>query len=115
MSTRHNPPELARLRAEVNRIDSRLVDLMAARQALVEAIAAVKGDPSRVRDREREEAVIARVGQAARRAGLSLDIALPVWRRLLDASVAHERAVLAAREGRPDTCCGCRSGHIPTA
>lgn len=102
--------ELTRLRAEVDRIDLQLVELMAARQTLVQAIAGVKGDPARVRDPRREEAILARVGRASIGAGLSLDIALPVWRRLLEVSVEYERALLTGGGGpvREGGCCGCR-------
>jgi len=103
-----DPVRLQRLRAEVDDIDLQLVQLMAARQRLVEAVAAVKGDVRRVRDRARERAVLARVRDAALAAGLSPAIAVPVWDRLLDASVKHERRILAAA-GEPEAaCCGCR-------
>jgi isochorismate pyruvate lyase len=107
-----DPHELARLRAEVDRIDLRLVDLLAARQRLVEAVAAVKGDPDRARDRRREETILAGVARAAVAAGLSPAIALPVWRRLLEVCVEHERRLLTpARGAEPgDACCGCRDG-----
>ena len=49
-----DPVRLQRLRAEVDDIDLQLVQLMAARQRLVEAVAAVKGDVRRVRDRAGE-------------------------------------------------------------
>ncbi len=99
---------LHQLRTEVDRIDLQLVGLMAARQRLVEAVAAVKGDARRVRDRERERAILARVRDAALAAGLSPAIALPVWDRLLEVSVKHERRVLSLSDDREATCCGCR-------
>ena len=101
--------ELNRLRREVDGVDLQLVDLLAARQRLVEAVAAVKGDAGRVRDREREQAILARIGEAALGAGLSPGIALPLWDRLLEVSVEHERRVLIrshpSRAGA--SCCGC--------
>lgn len=98
------------LRTEVDRIDLQIVDLLAARQRLVKVVAGVKGDPRRVRDREREQAILARVGEAALMAGLSPAIALPVWGRLLEVSVKYEREILARSDDRrPEAaCCGCR-------
>lgn len=105
--------ELSRLRAEVDHIDLQLVDLLAARQRVVEAVAAVKGDRVQVRDREREQAILGRIGEAALGAGLSTGIALPLWERLLEVSVEHERRVLARSPapGAEASCCGCRGSE----
>ena len=102
---------LERLRIEVDRLDDKLVELVAARQRLVEAVAEVKGRGAPLRDRVRERAILARIRAAARDAGLSPRIAVPVWRRLLDVSVEHERRILARSEDAA-ACCGC-SGSGP--
>lgn len=104
--------ELGRLRTELDHLDRVLVHGLAERQRLVEAVARLKGDPSRVRDPARIEAVLANVLAAARGAGLSPDIALPVWRVLVEQSAAHEADLLhgrAAPAAPPSdgVCCGC--------
>lgn len=103
--------ELARLRARLDALDRRLVQELAQRQRLVEAVARLKGDPARVRDPARVEAVLANVLGEARRAGLSADIAAPVWRELVERSAAHEAAWLRAEAiAERDSCCGCEAG-----
>lgn len=98
---------LEALRVELDDIDGRMLELMAARQRLVEAVAEVKGRHAPLRDRVREQAILARIRTAALDAGLSPKIAVPVWRRLLEVSVEHERRALE-RAGEADACCGCR-------
>jgi isochorismate pyruvate lyase len=102
---------LADLRIELDALDRRTVEALARRQRLVEAIARLKGDPARVRDPERVEAVLANVLQAARTAGLSAAIAEPVWRLLVELCAEHEASCLHARpETHRDSCCGCEQG-----
>lgn len=101
-------PNLAELRTELDALDRRVVEALARRQRLVEAIAPLKGDPARVRDPARVEAVLANVLHAAGLAGLSAAIAEPVWRLLVDRCADHEAAVLRSRAAAPrDSCCGC--------
>lgn len=111
---------LARLRARLDALDRRLVRRLAERQRLVEAVARLKGDASRVRDPARIEAVLSNVLGAAGAAGLSPAIAEPVWRLLVERCAAHEAAILAGPPVAPppeppDACCGCRSGPLAPA
>ena len=103
--------DLAKLRRAVDVLDRRLIELLAQRQGLVEDVARLKGDPARVRDPERIEAVMANVLTAASVAGLSRGIAEPVWRLLLERCAEHEAVWLQARAEAPrDSCCGCEDG-----
>lgn len=103
--------QLADLRAELDALDRSTVEALARRQRIVESIARLKGDPARVRDPERVEAVMANVLGAAAVAGLSADIAGPVWRLLVERCADHEAAWLRARSEAPrDSCCGCEDG-----
>jgi chorismate mutase len=84
------PPDtdLASLRAEIDRIDDRLVDLLIARLAVVERIAAAKGDRARgglaIRP-GREAAILRRL--VARAAGrLPAATLVRMWRELLAAT-----------------------------
>jgi isochorismate pyruvate lyase len=92
------------VRAGVDALDQALVILLAERQRYMDAAARIKTDRAAVRDQDRIEAVIGKVRAAARDAGLSDSIAEPVWRILIERSIAHELAAWdAARAagGRP--------------
>lgn len=82
--------DMAELRGEIDRIDRALVALMAERQGYIERAAAIKADRTKVHDAARIEDVVAKVLAAAAKAGLSADIAEPVWRTLIARSIAHE-------------------------
>lgn len=106
--------ELTRLRRRIDQLDRTLVRRLAERQRLVEAVARLKGDPRRVRDPVRIEAVLANVIRAAATGGLSRAIAEPVWRELMERSADHEAALLIASPSLEEhgACCGCRDGPI---
>ncbi len=78
------------LREAIDTLDARLVALLAVRQAYIERAAVLKSGRDQVRDPARIEDVVAKVIAAGRRAGLSPEIAEPVWRTLIEASIAHE-------------------------
>ncbi|HJS46035.1 MAG TPA: chorismate mutase [Rhizomicrobium sp.] len=78
------------LRAAIDTLDVRLVALLAVRQAYIERAAQLKTGRDQVRDPERIEDVVAKVIAAGRRLGLSAEIAEPVWRTLIEASIRHE-------------------------
>ena len=81
---------MAELRAAIDQLDARLVALLAVRQAYIERAAQLKTGREQVRDPERIEDVVAKVIAEGRRAGLSAEIAEPVWRTLIEASIRHE-------------------------
>ena len=81
---------MAELRAAIDSLDARLVALLAVRQAYIERAAQLKTGRDQVRDAERIEDVVAKVIAEGRRAGLSAEIAEPVWRTLIEASIRHE-------------------------
>jgi chorismate mutase len=107
---RSPPPGLDAQRDQLDALDRNIVRVLARRQRLVEGIAGLKGDPARVRDPARVEAVLANVLQAAGAAGLSADIAEPVWRLLVERCAEHEVVWLEADREDPGNCCGCDSG-----
>ena len=88
---------MADLRAEIDRLDRALVALLAERQSYIERAALIKTDRSKVHDQARIDDVVAKVLAAAKAAGLSAAIAEPVWRLLIDRSIAHEFAMFDAR------------------
>lgn len=88
------PPEacqtMAEVRVGVDALDRALVELLAERQRFMNAAARIKQNRDAVYDADRIEQVVSRVKAAASQAGLSHDIAEPVWRLLIDRCIAHE-------------------------
>ncbi len=84
---------MTEVRAGVDEVDRMLVKLMARRQRYMDAAARIKPSRAVVRDLTRVEQVVARVREAAARDGLSLAIAEPVWRTLIERCIAYEFGV----------------------
>ncbi len=74
---------LAQVRAEIDRIDGRLVGLLARRQEQVRLAAAHKVDEAAVRSPDRQAAVLATVRERAAAAGLDVVVAEQVWRAMV--------------------------------
>ena len=83
---------MTEVRQGVDALDRALVALLAERQRYMDAAARIKPSRDVVHDDARIEDVVAKVLAAAREAGLSPDIAEPVWRLLIDRCIAHEFA-----------------------
>lgn len=81
---------MAQVRDGVDRLDRALVKLIAERARYMEAAARIKPSRDVVRDEARIEDVISKVRAAAQEAGLPLGIAEPVWRELVERSIAYE-------------------------
>lgn len=88
---------MAEVRREIDRIDRALVALLAERQSYIEAAGRIKPERGMVRDPERIEDVVSKVLAHAAQAGLNSDIAEPVWRLLIERSIAHEFGVYDKR------------------
>lgn len=83
--------ELAKFRAEIDRIDSELVKLLAARMQVVDQVISVKretGLPALIP--ERVEEVAMRVREEAKRLGAPPELAELVYRRMMDWIIAYE-------------------------
>jgi isochorismate pyruvate lyase len=81
---------MVEVRQGVDALDRALVTLLAERQRYMDAAARIKPDRDAVHDQARIDDVVAKVLAAAAPAGLSADIAEPVWRTLIDRCIAHE-------------------------
>ena len=84
---------MADLRAEIDRIDGRLVALLAERAGYIDRAAEIKpalGLPARIDDRVEE--VVEKVRARAMAEALAPDLAEALWRRLIDWSIAREEA-----------------------
>jgi isochorismate pyruvate lyase len=81
------------VRKGVDALDRALVLLLAERQRYMDAAARIKVERHAVLDTARIEDVVTKVKAAARDAGLSEEIAEPVWRTLVDRCIAYEFGV----------------------
>ena len=83
----------AEVRDGVDALDRELVRLIARRSRYMEAAARIKPSRDVVRDEWRINDVLAKVCAAAEQAGLPQAIAEPVWRELVERSIAYELEV----------------------
>jgi isochorismate pyruvate lyase len=81
---------LERVRAEIDALDDRMVLLLAERQRLVQEAAGYKRDEEAVRAPERRAALMARLHERAREAGLAPAVVDATWTAMIDAFVALE-------------------------
>lgn len=81
---------MEQVRTEIDRLDRMLVRLLSERQRYIERAAEIKSNRTSVRDEGRIADVIAKVLREAESSGLSADIAEPVWRTLIERSIALE-------------------------
>lgn len=97
MTSERLPPfdctTMTEVRQGVDELDRALVALLAERQRYMDAAARIKPDRKAVRDVPRIEDVVAKVKAEAQKVGLSPAIAEPVWRLLIDRSIAYELSV----------------------
>ncbi|MFC3688936.1 chorismate mutase [Aquipuribacter hungaricus] len=91
------PAGLAQVRAEIDRIDARLVGLLARRQEQVRLAGTLKTDEAAVRAPDRQAAVLAAVRERALAAGLDTGVAEQVWRAMVAGFVDLELREHAAR------------------
>ncbi|WP_245434841.1 chorismate mutase [Methylocystis rosea] len=90
--------EMSDVRRLIDELDEELVALLAKRQRQIERAARIKpalGIPANVP--ERVDEVLAHVLGAARREGLSVEVAMTLWRTLIDWSIQYEERLMGAR------------------
>jgi len=95
--------EMSDVRRVIDELDDELVTLLAKRQRQIERAAKVKpglGIPARVPDRVDE--VIARVLGAARREGLSVEVAMNLWTAVIEWSIHYEERLMGSRAPKGD-------------
>ncbi|MBD3730376.1 MAG: chorismate mutase [Sphingomonadales bacterium] len=78
------------VRAGVDALDRRLVDLLALRFGYMRAAARIKPERSHVRDEERKAAVIAAATHHAAQNGIPAEAIGQIWEHLVEASIAYE-------------------------
>ncbi len=84
---------MTEVRVGVDALDRALVALLSERQRYMDAAARIKTERAVVHDAARIEDVVTKVKASARAAGLSEEIAEPVWRALIDRCIAYEFSV----------------------
>ncbi|MEF3366051.1 chorismate mutase [Methylocystis sp. 9N] len=95
--------EMAEVRRLIDELDEELVALLAKRQRQIERAAKVKptlGMPANVP--ERVEEVLGHVLGVARREGLSLEVAMNLWRALIEWSIQYEERLMGDRAPKGD-------------
>lgn len=95
--------EMSDVRRIIDELDDELVALLAKRQRQIERAAKVKpglGIPARVPDRVDE--VLARVLGAARREGLSVEVAMNLWTNIIEWSIRYEERLMGDRAPKGD-------------
>jgi isochorismate pyruvate lyase len=95
--------EMADVRRVIDELDEALVALLAKRQRQIERAAKVKpalGIPARVP--ERVDEVLARVLGAARRDGLSVEVAMNLWTTIIEWSIQYEERLMGDRAPKGD-------------
>ena len=85
-----NCNNMTEVRLGVDRLDKKLVRILAERQRYMTAAARIKNKRDDVRDTARIEDVISKVLEEAKVQGLSREIAEIVWRNLIEASISYE-------------------------
>ncbi|WP_372887588.1 chorismate mutase [Shimia sp.] len=94
-----NPPQNCRsmteLRAEIDALDTEIVDLLVLRASYIDRAIALKpseGLPARIP--ERVDEVISKVSHTARDRGLDPQLVEGLWRQLIDWSIDREARVI---------------------
>ncbi|HEY8126428.1 MAG TPA: chorismate mutase [Methylocystis sp.] len=96
--------EMSDVRRLIDELDEELVALLAKRQRQIERAARIKpalGIPANVP--ERVDEVLAHVLGAARREGLSVEVAMNLWRTLIDWSIQYEERLMGDRAPKGDS------------
>jgi isochorismate pyruvate lyase len=91
-----NPPDpencasMDEVRAGVDALDERLVELLARRFGYMRAAARLKPERTQVRDEARKAEVIANARARAEALGIPGEVIAELWERLVELSIAYE-------------------------
>ncbi|MDA8230889.1 MAG: chorismate mutase [Magnetospirillum sp.] len=84
---------LAEVRENIDRLDCRIVELLAERTLFVEQAGKLKASKSQVVDRERIEAVIRKVRHEAMECGMDAGLVENIYRSMIDAFIIYESQI----------------------
>ncbi len=82
--------DMGEVRAAIDAIDREIVALLADRLHFIGEAARIKASRDAVRDEPRIEDVVAKVRASATAAGMNPDFIEPLYRDLIERSIAHE-------------------------
>ena len=85
------------VRAEIDRIDQALLNLLAERHRYVTRMAEIKTDPHEAHDPNRIDGMIGRYRKQAEELGLDEDQVELIWRTLIGWNVNYEKGIIVAR------------------
>jgi isochorismate pyruvate lyase len=88
---------LSEVRAAIDRIDERLIELLAERFKAIKRASELKSAPHEARVTWRVEEVARRVREAATEVGFDPDVAERIWRTMMEECIAYERRALGER------------------
>jgi isochorismate pyruvate lyase len=91
------------LRAQIDRLDQELVDLLVARTGYIDRAIVLKTSaqlPARIEARVDE--VLENVRRLAAQQGLDPELAAALWERIIEWSIAREERVLGKTQERPE-------------
>lgn len=91
--------DMTEVRAEIDALDREIVALLADRLHFIGEAARIKAQRAMVRDEARVEDVIAKIRAAATAVGVDPDFIEPLYRDLVERSIAHELALFDRRHG----------------
>ena len=90
MSRRKTCNDMNEVRAAIDALDREIVALLADRLHFINEAGRLKADRDAVRDEARVEDVVAKVRASAAAAGMNPDFIEPLYRDLIERSIAHE-------------------------
>jgi isochorismate pyruvate lyase len=100
---------LTLLRRGIDRLDRKLVPILAARSCLVREVAALKATAAAVRAPRRAAQVVANARRLARRHGMDPALAARIYRGMIAAFIDDELRVQKQRQTQPPAP---RTGHL---
>ncbi|MCC6735966.1 MAG: chorismate mutase [Bauldia sp.] len=86
------------IRAEIDRLDVELLELLAQRFGYVRRMAEVKRSPSDAYDEDRIDAVLGLVRRESEKHGLDVGLTESLWRRLIEWNVAFEERSIGRKK-----------------
>jgi isochorismate pyruvate lyase len=90
---------MAEVRAGVDDVDRRIVELLKRRFGYMDAAARIKPDRLAVRDEWRKSDVLAKVDSAAEASGVDRSLMARLYEDLIETSIAHELEVFDRTRG----------------
>jgi len=94
-------PTLPELRQEIDRLDQKIIDLLAQRTRIVEQVGELKTSDDEVVALDRQKEVYATRRQWATEHGVDPELVESLYRRMIEHFIEHERKQLEQRNNKP--------------